>query len=109
MKNQKPRFNREVIREMLGLANEEFEEIVKIAHFHPYAYCIAKPSVWCAVFAIPPQDNEPQVSDVKEILIQDSCVENVKSGDWCELAYICTKDGNGFNYVLKNNSQENGE
>lgn len=76
-------------------ARRLYPKATAIRHIHPHAYCIAKPAPYCAVFAIPPRDREPQVVEDREVLIQNMTVADVKLGDWCGLAYIVNSSDQG--------------
>lgn len=70
-----------------------YPEARKARHIFPRAYCLAKPSPQCAVFAVPLCDAEPQARspqcDSTTILYGES-VADVSAGDWCALAYVIT-------------------
>jgi hypothetical protein len=63
-----------------------------VAHMYPRAYCVAKPAPCCAVFVTPWMDAEPQVlslSCASSNTVSEGVVD-VRVGDWCALAYVCT-------------------
>ena len=76
------------------------DDKAKVVHIHPRAYCIAKPAPYFAVFAVPTCDREPQVAaDAWDVVSNQSCAD-VKTGDWCSVAYISTRAG-GDCHVLQ--------
>lgn len=88
------------IRELRRMARDMFDNVERVSHILPRAYCVAKPARHCAVFAVPPQDREPQVRDDLWVSVRNSSCEKVVTCDWCSLAYIMTRDGTGMNYVI---------
>ena len=61
-----------------------------VCHLHPRAYCVAKLAACCAVFAVPPGDNEPQIKDSPFVIIQNSSAQLTETGEWHPLAYVVT-------------------
>lgn len=90
------------VRELRAIAMRMKPGVISVAHILPRAYCVAKPAAYCAVFAVPPQDREPQVRDDPWATVQNESAKDVKHGDWCALAYISTSDGSGSMHVLPN-------
>lgn len=68
----------------------KWSKVLSVSHITPRAYCVAKPAALAAVFAVPPADKEPQVSDHAFVTVQNDSVSGVKLGDWCALAYLST-------------------
>jgi len=75
-------------------------------HILPRAYCVAKPAAWCAVFAVPPQDREPQVKDDKWTTVQNESAAICVAGEWYSLAYVTTSDGCGGMRVIQPNVRD---
>jgi len=90
------------VRQLRAIAKTIKPGVIAVAHVFPRAYCVAKPAAHCAVFAVPPQDREPQVRDDPWATVQNESAKDVKHGDWCALAYISTSDGSGSMHVLPN-------
>jgi len=60
----------------------------KIYHFYPYAYCVAKPAIFCAVFAVAPQKNRLTGLPYEEWeSVHHKSVQNIQVGQWYSLAY----------------------
>lgn len=91
------------VRELRSIAKRMKPGVLSVAHILPRAYCVAKPAAYCAVFAVPACDREPQVRDDPWATVQNESAKDVKHGDWCALAYISTSDGSGSMHVLPNN------
>lgn len=85
-----PSFSRAAVREIIREAKKQIPSAKYVLHIHPRAYCVSKPAPWCAVFAIPECDNEPQVAYKSGCLVQHHSASGVKLGDWCSLAYVST-------------------
>lgn len=64
-----------------------------VSHIHPRAYCIAKPALFCAVFAVPTCDRQPQVAADQWDIVNNKSCGDVKLGDWCSIAYVNTRHG----------------
>lgn len=64
------------------------KDAYSIIHFHPHAYCVAKPAIHCAVFVIPPQENRliGRMYEGSES-VHNASVKDVSVGDWCSLAF----------------------
>ncbi len=77
-----------------------FSNVENVSHVLPRAYCVAKPAAHCAVFAVPPQDREPQVKGDAWVTVQNASCATVNHGEWVSLAYITRKDGSGSSYVI---------
>jgi len=90
------------VRELRAIAKRMKPGVLSVAHILPRAYCVAKPAAYCAVFAVPACDREPQVRDDPWATVQNESAKDVKHGDWCALAYISTRDGSGSMHVLPN-------
>lgn len=90
------------VRELRTIAKTCKSGVIAVAHILPRAYCVAKPAAYCAVFAVPACDREPQVRDDPWATVQNESAKDVKHGDWCALAYISTRDGTGEMRVLPN-------
>jgi hypothetical protein len=64
----------------------------KVYHLYPRAYCVGKPEPFCAVFAVPPCDQESQIRGFNVgsygVLVQNESAKDVMVGDWCEVAYV---------------------
>jgi len=90
------------VRELKAIAKRMKPGVLSVSHVLPRAYCVAKPAAYCAVFAVPACDREPQVRDEPWATVQNESAKDVKHGDWCALAYICTSDGSGSMYALPN-------
>lgn len=88
------------IRELRAIARSLKPGVISVSHVLPRAYCVAKSGACCAVFAVPPQDREPQVKGDLWATVQNETAAAVKHGDWCALAYISTTDGGGSMHVL---------
>ena len=69
-------------------------------HILPRAYCVAKPALYSAVFAVPHQDRESQVRTDPWVTVQNSSCKDVDHGDWVSIAYVCTRDGSGQFFVI---------
>ena len=93
-------------RELRAIAKRMKPGVLSVAHILPRAYCVAKPAAYCAVFAVPLQDREPQVRDDPWATVQNESAKDVKHGDWCALAYISTSDGAGSMHVLPNGARK---
>lgn len=82
-----------------GVKLKKGEELL---HYYKYCYCIANNSNVSALFVIPPQ-KKGTVADYGYLHVTlDKNLENVKVGDWCEIAYISTIDS-GTNRILSIN------
>jgi len=88
------------VRYIKKRAREMIPNAISISHILPRAYCVAKTAEWCAVFAVPTQDREPQVRFDPWAVVQNKSAVGVKTGDWRSLAYIASKDGTGSMYVI---------
>lgn len=77
------------------------DEKARVVHIHPRAYCVAKTALYCAVFAVPTCDREPQVADNDWDVVQNESCADVKMGDWCSVAYISSPRSGGESYVLQ--------
>ncbi len=95
-----------VIRELRAVAKRMKPGVISVSHVLPRAYCVAKPAAYCAIFAVPACDREPQVRDHPWATVQNESAKDVKHGDWCALAYISTSDGSGAMHVLANAKDE---
>lgn len=93
------------VRTLRAIAKRMKPGVISVAHVLPRAYCVAKPASYCAVFAVPACDREPQVRDDPWATVQNESAKDVKHGDWCALAYISTSDGSGSMHVLPNVSR----
>lgn len=67
------------------------DDTARVVHIHPRAYCIAKTAPYCAVFAVPTCDRAPQVADEAWDVVHNKSCADVKTGDWCSVAYISTQ------------------
>ena len=76
------------------------DDRARVVHIHPRAYCVAKTALYCAVFAVPTCDREPQVADNDWDVVNNKSCAGVKMGDWCSVAYISTRTG-GECHVLE--------
>lgn len=74
--------------------------VVSVSHITPRAYCVAKTASHAAVFVVPPADNEPQVANSNTTTVHGPSCADVKLGDWCALAYVCSVSS-GMNVVLE--------
>jgi len=90
------------VRTLRAIAKRMKPGVISVAHILPRAYCVAKPAAYCAVFAVPACDREPQVRDDPWATVQNESARDVKHGDWCSLAYVSTSDGTGEMRVLPN-------
>jgi len=77
----------------------------KIHTNYPLCYCIAKSSNSSAVFVIPPTKKKKteisRITDSGYIFCSlDDNLENIKVGDWCEVAYVTTFES-GFYKLIK--------
>jgi len=91
-KEKQMAYSREYIKQIKAAAFR-VKGATSVSHIRPRAYCVAKPSVCCAVFVTPPEDAEPLVRDSQNAtaeLIQDACVSDVEVGKWYVLAYVTT-------------------
>lgn len=79
-----------------------------INHLHPVAYCIAKPSAHCAVFAVPKSDFEIHLQVAANrspkffpptVVVQNESAALVEMGDWCATAYVYAKTIGGSRVI----------
>jgi hypothetical protein len=94
------------VRELRAISKTCKPGVIAVSHILPRAYCVAKPAAYCAVFAVPACDREPQVRDDPWATVQNESARDVKHGDWCSLAYVSTSDGTGEMRVLPNFSDQ---
>ncbi len=76
------------LSELRKAARAMIEDSTSVRHLALRAYCIAKPGAFCAVFAVAPDDAEPQVRDKPDRIVTNESAVKVQLGDWCSLAYI---------------------
>jgi hypothetical protein len=69
------------------------------SHLLPRAYCLAKPGGHCAVFAVPPQDREPQVATDGCVMVQNESALPCQPGQWYSLAYVVNEHCSGLRVV----------
>lgn len=73
------------------IKNNSWDKVERVSHITPRAFCVAKTAGYCAVFAVPTCDREPEVGENPFTTVQHkSCLE-VQTGDWCALAYVSTQ------------------
>ena len=73
----------------------------KIMHYFPYAYCVAKPALYCGAFVIPPQQNRLiKESYDPSLTVHNESVKDINVGDWVSIAYHTDNRGYGENFVI---------
>lgn len=65
--------------------------VLSVSHVIPRAYCVAKPVLHMAVFAVPGMDREQYVKGDVFVIVQNDTCKDVQHGDWCSLGYVSTE------------------
>jgi len=82
-----------LLRELKAAGRACKPNVISVSHLLPRAYCVAKPGGHCAVFAVPPEDREPQMRELSGhgwVMVQNESAADVSLGDWRSLAYVST-------------------
>lgn len=62
-------------------------DVRSVHHITPYAYCVARPAAYMAVFAVPPADYSTPTGE-GFVVVQNRSAGPVGVGQWWALAYI---------------------
>lgn len=79
------------------------KEAKAVHHYWPYAYCVAKPAIHCAVFACPPIKTIAVGLGAEACrfdVISNASVADVKVGDWRSIAYCQFESGGLWTVAL---------